>query len=298
MNSGENGSEAPPGAFAGMDGQQVIRLHAGGGGDGGGEQDPPVPPHPGPDGWQVRSGDRPGHQVADIRGDFAGGIDVLPDERAHLEVVQRDRHRYLGAQAHPDDGQVPPPGPVQQPGQQREEQVELHEHDHEVKVTGPGDELDASPAEDLKGSSGHRGDGVAAQAREAGQGIEQRPDDERDDDRSEPAPPEGPGRPPGPVVGLVHQHQPADEKEDVPAGLRFEQHGTVEDAAGRGEHLHRVRDDDQQGRGRAHHVELVRVRSRPPVPGPDVAATRSRCAWPVSTGVSMPYPAGRQLNAG
>ncbi len=174
--------------------------------------------------------------------------------RGQQAPVAADGDGQLGRHGRRDDQAVVPPGAPQQHEDEREDQVELHDHEQEVQLV----------VADL-GHPGQVAQGAQRAARVPGgqqeQEVDQRPGQVRDPHRHEPAPvePAQPGAVPQAQPGVgVGQHARGDEEEAFSRHVQEEQRGVrAHRRRGGREEQDGVSADDARLLDRAHGVDLV-----------------------------------------
>jgi hypothetical protein len=169
--------------------------------------------------------------------------------------VHPDRHRELRRHRRREDQAVMPLRSSQQPEDQREQQVELHDHDQEVQLVV----ADLEQVAEMRQRHGRcRGVARAVQHVREPEEVDEVPAQVGDPDRDEPPPVErAPSGPLQPGVG-VRQHARGDEEEHLARHVQQKQRGVGEHGRPGGrERDDRVRADDADLLDRAHGVDLV-----------------------------------------
>ena len=212
-----------------------------------------VPDHPVVHVVQVEGDDGAAEQVEDVA---RGVLLAVRDHHVGEQLpVHPDRHRELRRHRRRENEAVVPPGPPQQHEDQREQQVELHDHDQEVQLVV----ADLEQVAKVRQRHG-RGSGIGRVVQHVGepQEVDEVPAEVGDSDRDEPAPVErAPAVTLQPGVG-VRQHARGNEEEHLARHVQQKQRGVGEHGRPRGrEGDDRVRADHADLLERAHGVDLV-----------------------------------------
>jgi len=142
-------------------------------------------------------------------------------------------------------------GPPHQPGEEREDGIELHGHQEEVQVEPAQRQVGPEQVE-----RGGRRPGLPVLRLEP---VDERPGQVRDEHERVPAPPEPDPALPAGVPRRVDQQEPGDEEEQPAVGVQQHQRRGGTDAGHRLREHDRVRGDDADHRHDPHDVDLREV---------------------------------------